>query len=174
MRNHLKADKERTKATKSDNSGRTKVSRNDTNPTASKRQAKEQKSTKSSVEIEHVATVASSKQECIYLDAGSKKSYIDLTESRRETESYSRISVIQSVAAQSAADENVTSFNYYQEKPVDFSPKNKYKNDFNNENGNNLMEMSHQYATMVVWVPSNSLKWIFIFNFVEIELHFSI
>lgn len=90
-------------------------------------------------------------QECIFLDAGSKKSYIDLTETKtNQTEPFPRISVIRSVGDQSpVSTANSDQFELYQEKPVDFSPKNKYKSEFI-ANGNRNMAHSNQYTAMVV------------------------
>lgn len=88
-------------------------------------------------------------QECIFLDAGSKKSYIDLTESKASSEPYPRISVIRTVGAQSPSATKTEPFEFYQEKPVDFSPKHKYKVDYTNNSTKNL-SLSNQYTTMVV------------------------
>lgn len=132
MRNHSKPDKERPKPSRPE-SGRVRSHK--------EIDAKKQKQ----------KSFALPAQECIYHDAGSKKSYIDLTESRRETESYSRISVIQSVAAQtSPAAAAAAATEYFQEKPVDFSPKNKYKTEYTNGDSSNLIDIPRQYAAMVV------------------------
>lgn len=151
MRNHGRIDKEKNKLIKSDSTSRIKSMKKSTaDATTHSKKIKEKM-----VNIlcdKEIQNHSISNQECIIMDVGSKKSYIDLTESRKETESYSRISVIRSVAAQSPNYE--TQFDFYQEKPVDFSPKHKYKNELSNhssnENNNNLMEISRQYATMVV------------------------
>lgn len=111
----------------------------------------------SGMEAETMTTVkvtainAAPTQECIFLDAGSKKSYIDLTETKaNQTEPYPRISVIRSVGDQSPVPAaNTDQFELFQEKPVDFSPKNKYKPDYTT-NGNRNMAHSNQYTTMVV------------------------
>lgn len=90
-------------------------------------------------------------KECIFLDAGSKKSYIDLTETKtNQMEPYPRISVIRSVGAQSPVPTvKSDQFELYQEKPVDFSPKNKYKSEYTT-NGNRNMSHTNQYTAMVV------------------------
>lgn len=97
-------------------------------------------------------------QECIYLDVGSKKSYMDLTESRIDTEPFPRISVIRTVASQSSSPSSSPSimasdqFDFYQEKPVDFSPKHKYKSDYlsSNSKTNPITNIPRQYSTIVV------------------------
>lgn len=93
-------------------------------------------------------TAASPALECIILDSGSKKSYIDLTESKAAatSESYSRISVIRTVGAQSPPAPNRDQFEFYQEKPVDFSPKHKYKTECGGKN----ITPSNQYTTIAV------------------------
>lgn len=87
--------------------------------------------------------------ECIFLDAGSKKSYIDLTEAKATNEPFPRISVIRTVGSQSPSASQNDHFEFYQEKPVDFSPKHKYKSEFTG-NGNRTISISTQYPTMVV------------------------
>lgn len=103
--------------------------------------------------LNNISAIAT-KQECIFLDVGSKKSYIDLTESRTDVDStYSRISVIRSVGVKTHDD--TSHFGFYQEKPVDFSPKNKHHASPASESAdsNNLVEISRQCATMmVVWI----------------------
>lgn len=80
-------------------------------------------------------------QECIYLDAGSKKSYIDLTESKATVKPYPRISVIRSVGAQSPSPITKTDqYEFYQEKPVDFSPKHKYKTEYTTNDSKNMSD----------------------------------
>lgn len=95
--------------------------------------------------------------ECIILDAGSKKSYIDLTESKATTavEPYPRISVIRTVSSQSPPAMKTEQFDFYQEKPVDFSPKHKYKSDLTitaakGGNSNKNHSLPNQYTAMVV------------------------
>lgn len=88
-------------------------------------------------------------QECIFLDAGSKKSYIDLTESKAVIEPYPRISVIRTVGSQSPSPVKSDQFEFYQEKPVDFSPKHKYKTEYTN-NGSKTISLPNQYTAMVV------------------------
>lgn len=144
MRNHSKIEKDRIKTSRADN-GRVKNQKelNATTITTT---------TSTSLKKQKHKTFALPVQECIYHDIGSKKSYIDLSESRREAESYSRISVIQSVAAQtSPATECCRSdIDYFQEKPVDFSPKNKFKTEYSTNDSNNMIDIPRQYAAMVV------------------------
>lgn len=160
MRNHTKSDKELTKSPpRSD--VRTKSVRKitaDSNVLLRKMKSKQSSAVceDGAMEIQTPIDRNTPKmnQECIYLDVGSKKSYIDLTESRSEIDSsYSRISVIRSIGAKSHDDES--HFGFYQEKPVDFSPKNKHHASPANENlnsadNNNLVEISRQCATMMV------------------------
>lgn len=86
-------------------------------------------------------------QECISIDSGSKKSYIDLSKIKTENDQYSRMSVIRTIVA--PATNNFEQYEeFYQEKPVDFSPKNKYKTECTNST---IMDISRNYtATMVV------------------------
>lgn len=164
MRNHTKADKELSNSPKSD--ARPKPMRkitSDSNVLLKKIKCKQSPTafedgadeTESLVNINTPTT----NQECIFLDVGSKKSYIDLSDSRTEIDSsYSRISVIRSVGAKT--HDEATQFGFYQEKPVDFSPKNKHHASPSNENAknhslggadaNNLAEISRQCATMMV------------------------
>lgn len=170
MRNHTKAaDKELSKSPKSD--ARPKSMRKpttDSNVLLKKMKSKQlSEAFEDSVEEMQpligvsAAAAAMNNQECIFLDVGSKKSYIDLTESRAEIDSssYSRISVIRSVGAKTHDD--ASHFGFYQEKPVDFSPKNKHHASSSSENANNhhspsnddannLVEISRQCATMMV------------------------
>lgn len=82
-------------------------------------------------------------------DIGSKKSYMDLKATKLDNEPYLRTSVIRSVCSQTpVCNRNSNSFNFAQQIPVDFSAKNKYK--VNECSNNNLLEISRQYATMVV------------------------
>lgn len=97
-----------------------------------------------------VNTTTTSSQECIILDAGSKKSYHDLTASKTHIEPFPRISVIRSVGGQSPIPAIKTDpFESYQEKPVDFSPKNKYKSEYAG-NGNKNISHSNQPTAMVM------------------------
>lgn len=169
MRNHTKADKELNKIPKSD--VRTKSVRkpttNDSNGLLKKIKCEQSAAVFGDgviVEMQPLTKInaITTNQECIFLDVGSKKSYIDLSESRTEIDSpYSRISVIRSVGAK--ANDDASHFGFYQEKPVDFSPKNKHmptvsenannnnnNNGLNNNDNNNLVEISRQCATMVV------------------------
>lgn len=154
MRNHSKVDKEKT----SKPTLRPKVSKRPT-PTydthsAVLKKIKNMTTTDQTpmecTESAAITTGAAASQECIFLDAGSKKSYIDLTESKAAAaESYSRISVIRTVGSQSPPALKNDQFEFYQEKPVDFSPKHKYKTDCSTNGGKNL-PLSNQYTTMVV------------------------
>lgn len=171
MRNHSKGDKEKSKQTiraKSFKKAPTttyganhsvvlkkiKEMANGSDSTAIKCSETENSS---AMEAETMATVrmtavnTAPTQECIFLDAGSKKSYIDLTETKaNQMEPYPRISVIRSVGDQSPVPAaNSDQFELFQEKPVDFSPKNKYKPEYTT-NGNRNMAHSNQYTAMVV------------------------
>lgn len=81
--------------------------------------------------------------ESIVTDLSSQKCYYDLTKplvSTENAENCSRISVIRTtVSSQISFDESKALF-YHQEKPMDFSPKNKYLS-----NGGNF-EISRNYA----------------------------
>lgn len=91
-----------------------------------------------------------STQECIILDAGSKKSYHDLTATKANMDPYPRISVIRSIGPHSPIPTIKSDpFDAYQEKPVDFSPKNKYKSEYAS-NGNKHMPHSTQHTTTMV------------------------
>lgn len=171
MRNHSKSDKEKSKQTLRAKSfkkvsttyganhsvvlKKIKEMTNGNDSTATKCSEPQQTT---AMEAETMATVTvtavntAPAQECIFLDAGSKKSYIDLTETKTNpTEPYPRISVIRSVGDQSPVPTaNSDQFEVYQEKPVDFSPKNKYKSEYTTTNGNRNMAHSNQYTAMVV------------------------
>lgn len=88
------------------------------------------------------STSESHEPESIVTDLSSQKCYYDLTKpiaNNEITENCSRISVIRTaVSTQRSFDDSKTIF--YQEKPVDFSPKNKYLS-----NGNGF-EISRNYA----------------------------
>lgn len=136
MRNHSKSDKDKNKLTL-----RAKTPKKATaygNHSVVLKKIKEMTTTEAPMECAELPTKAT--QECIFLDAGSKKSYIDLTESKSAAEPYPRISVIRTVGSQSPQALKNEQFEFYQEKPVDFSPKHKYKTDYK----------PNQYATMVV------------------------
>lgn len=155
MRNHSKVDKDKdkTKYAKVD-IVRTKSTRkaHESNQPTLVRKPKEKSSDPMVADCSSDATATIS-SECIYLDVGSKKSYIDLSEAKSSNEPYSRISVIRSVKSQALPSPKSNEFEFYQEKPVDFSPKHKYKSDCmngNNKNNNALNEISVQYTTMVV------------------------
>lgn len=138
MRNHSKTDKEKVKG-RSTAGGKSfkKIRKNGVNSAAAAAYAKEQ----SSESAHHIDTSTDSQdQECIYLDAGSKKSYIDLTKVSNDVDLYPRMSVIRTVVS------TPTNYDGLDELPVDFSPKSKLKNDCST----NLMDISRNYATMVV------------------------
>lgn len=83
----------------------------------------------------------SNEPESIVTDLSSQKCYYDLTKpslvNNENTENCSRISVIRTtVSSQMSYDESKSSL-FYQEKPMDFSPKNKYLSSF---------EISRNYA----------------------------
>lgn len=144
MRNHAKGDKEKHKKEKND-SMRLKTSKKQStyNSPATLKKVKESKSI-DDVAIDCVNTLNSSiSQQSIFLDVGSKKSYIDLTDSKIEP--YSRISVIRTVGSQ---PKPTTDHLDELDKPVDFSSNHKIKNDFN-KSSSNLTDISHQYATIV-------------------------
>lgn len=158
MRNHSKSEKEKTKQAM-----RSKTSKKATttygshgNHSVVLKKIKEMATT-SDTPMECVDTKSNAtSQECIFLDAGSKKSYIDLTESKATVEPYPRISVIRTVVgAQPPPALKTDQFEFYQEKPVDlsavdFSPKkHKYKTDYTS-NGTKNITLSNQYTTMVV------------------------
>lgn len=92
-------------------------------------------------------------QESIVMDYGSQKSYMDLTNpiSKGNLENFSRISVIRTALSGGGTNqlidnnnyEPLPSFSFYQEKPMDFSPKNKFPN---NCNGN--FEITRNYAVI--------------------------
>lgn len=88
---------------------------------------------------------SSNNQECIFLDAGSKKSYMELTKVRNEDESYPRMSVIRTVITPPSNYDACSIGDFYQEKPVDFSPKNKYKT----ECSTNVIDISRNYSAIV-------------------------
>lgn len=75
-------------------------------------------------------------QQIIVTDLGSQKSYIDLTPKlvASSLEQYSRISVIRTALSNQIGQNESSSYadlsmeNFYQEKPMDFSPKNKFTN----------------------------------------------
>lgn len=171
MRNHSKGDKEKSKQTVRAKSfkkmthtyganhsvvlKKIKEMTNGNDSTGMKCSGTQQPAAVEAAETMATVTVtavnAAPTQECIFLDAGSKKSYIDLTETKANMEPYPRISVIRSVGGQSPAPTaNNDQFELYQEKPVDFSPKNKYKSEYTNTNGNRNMSHSNQYTAMVV------------------------
>lgn len=147
MRNHSKSEKEKCKPVM-----RSKVSKKVStygNHSVVLKKIKDLATGDTPMECVDTQTVAPS-QECIYLDAGSKKSYIDLTESKATVEPYPRISVIRTVSSsQSPPAMKTDQFEFYQEKPVDFSPKHKYKTDFTSNSAKNS-SLSNQYSTMVV------------------------
>lgn len=145
MRNHSKLDKDKTKHVKIDmirtKSTRKVATMHDTS-TMPTRKTKE----KHLNELVADNGTASISSECIYLDMGSKKSYIDLTEAKATNEQYPRISVIRTVSSQpSTPSTKSDEFEFCQEKPVDFSPKHKYKADYLNGT-----KIPLQYATMVI------------------------
>lgn len=154
MRNHSKVDKDQTKYAKSE-IVRTKSTRKPHEPNQSlvhhQRRSKEKSLDALAADCSLSSATASISPECIYLDVGSKKSYIDLTEAKASNE-LPRISVIRSVKSQSAPSPTSNEFEFHQEKPVDFSPKHKYKSDCSNGNSMNnaLSEIAMQYTTMVV------------------------
>lgn len=92
----------------------------------------------------------------IVTDLGSQKSYIDLTPKlvASSLEQYSRISVIRTALSNQIGEQNdgidASSYgdlamdSFYQEKPMDFSPKNK----FNSASSGARFEMGRNY-TMV-------------------------
>ncbi|XP_031618417.1 zinc finger protein 354C [Contarinia nasturtii] len=159
MRNHSKTEKEKNKQTI-----RSKTSKKITafgNHSVVLKKIKEMATTGDTpIESHTMAVVAAGtatiSPECIILDAGSKKSYIDLTESKATTavEPYPRISVIRTVSSQSPPAMKTDQFEFYQEKPVDFSPKHKYKTDSTTNNSSNNtnknLSLPNQYTTMVV------------------------
>lgn len=152
MRNHSKLDKDKTKHVKIDivrgKSTRKVVTMHDTS-TMPTRKLKE----KHLNELAGDSGTTSLSSECIFLDVGSKKSYIDLTEAKASNEQYPRISVIRTVSSKpSTPSTKSDEFEFCQEKPVDFSPKHKYKADYlNGANKNNtLNEIPLQYTTMVI------------------------
>lgn len=150
MRNHSKTEKEKNKQAM-----RSKSSKKPTtygNHSVVLKKIKEMATTSDNTPMECGVVDSKSSgtsQECIILDVGSKKSYIDLTESKATVEPYPRISVIRTVGSQSPPALKSDQFEFYQEKPVDFSPKHKYKTDYTN-NGNKTIPLSSQYAAMVV------------------------
>lgn len=151
MRNHSKTDKEKTKQAL-----RAKASKKQStygNHSVVLKKIKEMATSDNTpMDGSDSTTTPATAQECIFLDAGSKKSYIDLTESKVHMEPYPRISVIRTVGTQSptaAAVKTNEHFELFQEKPVDFSPKHKYKTEFTN-NGSKSISLSGQYATVVV------------------------
>lgn len=147
MRNHSKSEKDKSKQTM-----RTKTSKKQTtygNHSVVLKKIKEMATT-SDTPMECTDSKSNTtSQECIILDAGSKKSYIDLTESKATIEPYPRISVIRTVGTQSPSALKTDQFEFYQEKPVDFSPKHKYKTDYTS-NTNKTISLPNQYTTMVV------------------------
>lgn len=162
MRNHSKGggDKEKTKKDKNDTQ-RSSTSKTQSmkklcaNPSSQMKKLNKDKSINDDATMECVvdtAITSISHPECIYLDVGSKKSYIDLTDSKAAVvEPYPRISVIRTVGLQSKPTHQQQQLKQtvdFQEKPVDFSPKHKFKSEFNKTS--NLNEISRQYATMVV------------------------
>lgn len=84
----------------------------------------------------------SNEPESIVTDLSSQKCYYDLTKqlvNNENTENCSRISVIRTtVSSQISYDESKALF--YQEKPMDFSPKNKYLSN------SGSFEISRNYA----------------------------
>lgn len=158
MRNHSKTDKEKSKpAIRSKVSKRSSSSSSSSYDTHSAvlKKIKDMATSEAPMECSDssssaaTTTTPSSSQECIYLDAGSKKSYIDLTESKAAAESYSRISVIRTVGSQSPPALKSDQFEFYQEKPVDFSPKHKFKTECSNSGGKNI-SLPNQFTTMVI------------------------
>lgn len=137
MRNHSKADKEKNKLALRAKTPKKVPAYG--NHSAVLKKIKEMTTNETPMECAETPAVKPT-QECIFLDAGSKKSYIDLTESKSAAEIYPRISVIRTVGSQSPPALKSEQFEFYQEKPVDFSPKHKYKTDYK----------PNQYATMVV------------------------
>lgn len=152
MRNHSKSDKEKSKQAL-----RPKTSKRVTtygNHSVVLKKIKEMTTTSDTTVMECTAPQppAPSSQECIILDAGSKKSYIDLTESKAVIEPYPRISVIRTVGSQSPSPAPIkgdNQFEFHQEKPVDFSPKHKYKTECMN-NDSKTISLPNQYTAMVV------------------------
>ena len=158
MRNHVKTDKEK-KPHRSDggssspSAGKSPsktLRKSATNNNLLAKKLKDKSNTdRSAGGTKGESTAESPGEECIFLDAGSKKSYMDLTKSRTENEPYPRMSVIRSVLSQAqSTNYEDCQFGFYQEKPVDFSPKNKFKNECSTSA--NLIEISGHYATMVV------------------------
>lgn len=156
MRNHSKTDKEKTKQSKNDLMRSSKPSKRLTtygHSSSSMKKIKEKNTNE--ITIECISTTSTPiSQECIFLDVGSKKSYIDLTGSKASTtEPCPRISVIRTVSSsQSPSESKNYELEFYQEKPVDFSPKHKYKTDFmsNTQKTISMNEIPHQYTTIVV------------------------
>lgn len=161
MRNHSKGDKDKHKhaaATIKPEPLRTKSAKpraNDSSvpPSLGKPKEKRTSDGPSSVDC-FLNAPASISPECIYLDVGSKKSYIDLSEVKSSIEPYSRISVIRTVGSQASSPSAKPNdeFEFYQEKPVDFSPKHKYKAEYMNAAGKSipLNETTLQYCTTMV------------------------
>lgn len=102
--------------------------------------------TRMEVDVTVPTTGSEANQECIFLDSGSKKSYIDLTKIKTEKDQYPRMSVIRTIVtpANTAFDQYDE---FYQEKPVDFSPKNKYKTECSSTA---IMDISRNYTTTMV------------------------
>lgn len=147
MRNHSKTDKEKSKQPLRAKGSKKPTSDGNHSVVLKKIKAM---STNNSMQIDSAdASTNAASQECIIMDAGSKKSYIDLTESKAVTEPCPRISVIRTVGAQSPPAAKSDQIEFYQEKPVDFSPKHKYKIDYTNNSTQNL-SIPNQYTAMVV------------------------
>lgn len=147
MRNHSKSDKEKSKPAMRSKTSKKLTTYGNHSVVLKKIKAMATASDTAMECVEPKSTATS--PECIFLDAGSKKSYIDLTEAKATNEPYPRISVIRTVGSQSPSALQSDQFEFYQEKPVDFSPKHKYKSEFTG-NGNKAISMSTQYTTMVV------------------------
>lgn len=150
MRNHSKTDKEKTKQALRAKTSSKKVPTYGNHSVVLKKIKEMATSDTAPMECADDSPTTATAQECIFLDAGSKKSYIDLTESSKSNiEPYPRISVIRSVGSQSPPATKSDQFEFYQEKPVDFSPKHKYKTEFTN-NGSKSISLANQFAPMVV------------------------
>lgn len=141
MRNHSKTDKikGRNEITGHKSAGVKKIRKNTATITPLSERSPKKESEESTDNTEGPVN----NQESIFLDAGSKKSYMELSKVRNESDQFPRMSVIMSVTPPN----NYNAIGeFYQEKPVDFSPKNKYKT----ECSTNLMDISRNYATTMV------------------------
>lgn len=153
MRNHTKVEKEKGKCRSEAGGGgkpgheKKKIRKSSSSGGISSRVANREHTNEPEMILPNDETAASNR-ECIFLDAGSKKSYMDLTLAKNDIEQYPRISVIRNVLSTPANYEGCHFSECYQEKPVDFSPKNKYKSECSANS--NVMDISRNYATMVV------------------------